>query len=159
MHNLFKGLFEEWEYIRGLTTCFIENLSDAELDTKLPRKNLNTIRKHCEELIEVQKSYVKALDTGTIEFDGYSDEELPGVTSKEELLRQCNELDELLISKVAALTGDEEINWFGVKKSIYYHIVAMISHESMHIGQMVAFSYAMGIQIPQEIVNNMALSN
>jgi len=35
----------------------------------------------------------------------------------------------------------------------------MISHESMHVGQIVAFCYSTNIEIPKEIINNMALSN
>lgn len=34
---------------------------------------------------------------------------------------------------------------------------AMIGHEQMHIGQIVAFCYAIGVQIPEKIVNKMAL--
>lgn len=61
MNNSFKGLLEEWQYVRGLTKCFMKNLNDTDLDKELPRNNLNTIRKQCEELLEVQERYVKAL--------------------------------------------------------------------------------------------------
>ncbi|PRX29307.1 hypothetical protein BX659_11051 [Orenia metallireducens] len=54
---------------------------------------------------------------------------------------------------------DEKIEWFGEEKTIYAHLAAMISHEATHVGQIVAFCYAENIQIPQEIVNRMALSN
>lgn len=159
MNNSLKGLIEEWEYIRGLTKCFIEYLSDADLDKELSRNNLNTIRKQCEELLEVQNCYVKALDTGSINFGGYQDQKLPGDTSKEELLKRCNELDTLLINKIEGLNENETIIWFGEAKTIHAHLAAMIAHESMHVGQMVAFCYSTDIQIPEKIVNNMALSN
>lgn len=54
MNTALIGLLEEWQYVRGRTRCFILHLSDDELDRPLPRTNLNTIRKHCEELLEVQ---------------------------------------------------------------------------------------------------------
>lgn len=37
MNNSFEGLLEDWQYIRGLKKCFINNLNDAELDEELPR--------------------------------------------------------------------------------------------------------------------------
>ena len=46
---------------------------------------------------------------------------------------------------------------FGNKHNIHQHICAMISHEMMHIGQVVAFCYAVGITIPDDIVETMAL--
>ena len=159
MKNSFKGLLEEWKYVRGLTKILIEKLSDDDLDKGLPRNNLNTIRKQCEELLEVQLCYVKALDEGVIKFDGYSDEKLSGNTSKNELLKRCDELDSLLVNKIGELEGNETINWFVEEKIIYYHLSAMISHESMHVGQIVAFCYSTNIEIPKEIINNMALSN
>ena len=159
MNNSIKGLMEEWSYIRGLTKGLIEKLSDGDLDKELPRNNLNSIRKQCEELLEVEKCYFKALNTGFIKFDGYKDEEFLGNTSKEELLKKYNELDSLLINKLKQFNGNETINWFGEEKTIYYHLSAMISHESMHIGQIIGFSYSTDIQIPEQIINQMALSN
>src|SRR5690554_5579906 len=106
MNNSIKGLMEEWSYIRGLTKGLIEKLSDSDLDKELPRNNLNSIRKQCEELIEVEECYFKALDTGFIKFDGYKDEEILGNTSKEELLKKCNELDSLLINKLKQFNGN-----------------------------------------------------
>jgi hypothetical protein len=35
----------------------------------------------------------------------------------------------------------------------------MIGHEQMHIGQIVAFCYAIGLRIPDVIKNAMALSD
>ncbi len=159
MNNSFIGLLEDWQNVRNLTKSFIKNLGDTELDKELPRNNLNTIRKQCEELLEVQACYIKALDSGVIKFDGYQDQTLKGNTSRKNLLKNCNELDSLLINKMKQIQENKTIDWFGEEKTIYYHLSAMISHESMHIGQIVAFCYSTDIQIPGDIINNMALSN
>lgn len=159
MDNSLEGLLEEWQYVRGLTKCFIKKLSNDNLDKKLPRNNLDTIRKQCEELLEVQLCYIEALDTGIIKFEGYKDSELPGNTSKNNLLERCDELDSLLINKIKELKEDETISWFGEEKSVQSHLAAMISHESMHLGQIVGFCYATEIQIPKEIIHNMSLSS
>lgn len=159
MDNSFEGLLEEWQYVRGLTNCFIKKLSNDNLDKKLPRNNLDTIRKQCEELLEVQSCYIEALDTGIIKFEGYKDDELPGNTSKKELLGKCDELDSLLIKKIKELQEGETITWFGEEKTIQSHLAAMISHESMHLGQIVGFCYSTDIQIPEEIIEGMSLSS
>jgi len=58
----------DWKYGREILKSFITLLSDLDLDKILPRKNLNTIRKQCEELIQVQICYVNALETKQIQF-------------------------------------------------------------------------------------------
>ena len=158
MRKSFAALREEWNYIRGLTRTFVRKINDEELDKKLPRKNLDTIRKQCEELIEVQACYLNALETGKIEFDGYSDEKLPGTTGKKKLLARFEELDSLLENKLSEVSENKTIDWFGEKKTIFNHLMAMVSHESMHVGQIVAFCYSQGIDIPEEVTKIMALS-
>lgn len=153
-----KALLEEWQYVRGLTRSFVESLTDADLDRPLPRRTLNSIRKHGEELIEVQCCYVEALDSGVMSLDGYEDATLPGDTPRGELLRRFQDLDARLVGRMEALDGHETVNWFGEDKPVFWHITAMISHESMHVGQVVAFCYATGIEIPREVVSAMALS-
>jgi hypothetical protein len=66
-------------------------------------------------------------------------------------------LDEKLEEKLNSMTGNECVDWFGEKYNIHRHICAMISHEMMHVGQVVAFCYAVNIDIPSDIVETMAL--
>lgn len=153
MLDSIKGLLLDWQYGRGIIKCFINELSDEELDKTFPRKELNSIRKQCEELMEVQCCYVKALETGKISFNCSHVED----TSKEGLLKRMNELDSLLEEILENSSGEEVINWFGEGWIIHRHLSAMISHEQMHIGQIIGFCYATQIQIPKNIVNIMAL--
>jgi len=46
-----KGQLSDWKYGRGIILKFITELNDNDLDKKLPRKELNTIRKQIEELV------------------------------------------------------------------------------------------------------------
>ncbi len=159
MNTALQALLKEWRYIRGLTKSFVTGLEEDALDRELPRKTLNTLRKHCEELLAVQRCYVVALETGSIAFDGYQDATLPGDTSRAELLKAFDELDAQLVERIKQHGDQKTINWFGEEESIYAHLAAMISHESMHVGQMVAFCYATGITIPGLISKTMALSS
>lgn len=150
-----KAQFNDWKYGRGIVKSFIELLNEFDLDKPFPRKNLNTIRKQCEELIQVQMCYVDALSTKQIEFSytPLSD------NSKENLILHMDRLDSLLEEKLEQFDGGEVIIWFGEEWNIHQHISAMIGHEQMHIGQIIAFCYSCDIRIPESIVNKMALSD
>ncbi|MCL2639043.1 MAG: hypothetical protein FWD48_11820, partial [Oscillospiraceae bacterium] len=144
MIDSLQAQISDWKYGRGIIKNFITMLNDSDLDKPLPRKNLNTIRKQCEELVQIQSCYVKALEDKQIKFS-YSP--LDNV-SKEGLISQMNELDTILEAQLEQFTGCEKIVWFGDEWNIHQHISAMIGHEQMHIGQIIAFCYATGIDIP-----------
>ncbi|NLC43146.1 MAG: hypothetical protein GX783_02555 [Clostridiales bacterium] len=155
MTNSLEGQFLDWKYGRGIIKDFIKYLSDDDLDKVFPRKNLNSIRKQCEELVQIQSCYVKALNTKRIQFS-YSP---LNDTSKVALLKDMDSLDSELEAYLNESDGSGYIDWFGEKWSIYRHFSAMIGHEQMHIGQIVAFCYAIGLRIPDVIKNAMALSD
>ena len=148
-----KSLLNEWQYIRGNTLNFINLLSDDELDKILPRKQLNTIRLQVEELAQIQKNYVYALATGKIDFSCTPLDD----KSKQGLVNAMAIFDIQLENMLCALDGTEKIDWYGESKNIHEHIAALISHEAMHIGQIIAFCYATEITIPDVIVNAMVL--
>ncbi|MDP5275206.1 hypothetical protein [Chengkuizengella axinellae] len=56
----------QWESMRSYSVSFIKELSDADLDQTLPRKGLNTLRNHFEEMVEVQKDFVDAISSSEI---------------------------------------------------------------------------------------------
>lgn len=153
MINSLKGQLADWNYARGLTLKFISELSDAGLDKKLPRKELNTIRLQAEELAMMQENWVNAIATKSMNFDA----EPLADKSKQGLVAKFAELDKKLEESLACFDGSEAIDWFGEEKSIHEHVSSMIGHEMMHIGQIIAFCYATGIYIPDEITETMAL--
>ena len=154
MIDSLKAQISDWKYGRGIIKNFITLLDDSHLDKPLPRKNLNTIRKQCEELIQIQNCYVKALETKQIQFIY---EPLNDVC-KDCLIAQMDELDSKLEMQLEKFDGCEKIMWFGKEWNIHQHISAMIGHEQMHIGQIIAFCYSCDIAIPESIVNQMSLN-
>ncbi len=148
-----EALKNEWEYVRGITLCFLEKLSDEDLHKKFPRKELNTILLQCNELYDIQQNYLEAIRTQSMEFvrrNLYID-------SAEELIEKMRKLDEEMKNQLEILAGEECVSWFGEEKNIHEHLCAMIDHEMMHVGQIVAFCYAVGIAIPEQVVNVMSL--
>jgi len=153
MISSLNGQLQDWKYARGITLKFISELSDSDLDKQLPRKNYNTIRLHMEELARIQSYYINALTTKAMSFGGNPVQD----KSKQGLIEIMSELDEKLENALNTLSGEESIAWHSRAKNIHEHLSAMISHEMMHIGQIIAFCYATGIHIPDEVTNIMAL--
>jgi uncharacterized damage-inducible protein DinB len=154
--KILEALLDEWRFGRTNLMAIIENMQDDDLDRIMPRKGLNTIRKHLEELLNIQHDYVEAIKTMEMNFSIGNYE---GNTSKFDLKKVAEKLDKDLIKSVTECNGDEEIKWpEGNNVNIAGHLAAMISHEAMHLGQIIAFCYAMNMPIPQTIVRNYALS-
>ena len=150
-----KALLADWKQTRSITLAFLNELSDADLDKPLPRKKLNTIRLQAYELTLGQKGYVDALTTKAVVFgDEYNNYlSLP----KQTLIKTMTELDAQLEKSLAQLNGTEAIEFFGEQMNVHQMISMMTGHEQMHIGQIIAFCYATGIEIPSSIVESMAL--
>ena len=149
-----KALLADWKVTRSITLGFIEELSDADLDKKLPRKVLNTIRLQAYELALFQRDIVNALGTDTLAYEEeYIYENLP----KQALIDKMAELDAKLEEKLESLNGAEVLDYYGEKVNVHGIISIMIGHENMHIGQIIAFCYATGIKVPESISEPMAL--
>ena len=155
MVDSIKAQLDDWKYGRNLIKHFIVELDDITLDKVFPRKTLNTIRKQCEELIQIQSCYVKALTTNIISFN-YSP--LPDIT-KSGLLNMMDYIDNKMEEKLEAFTGEETIDWFGEEWLINRHLSAMIGHEQMHIGQIIGFCYSTNIDIPKYVKQTIPLND
>ena len=150
-----KALLADWKETRGITLEFVNELSDADLDKKLPRKVLNTIRLQVFELTVFQNDIVNSLTTKIVNFDpkDYKYESLP----KQTLIDRMTKLDAKLEKSLELMDGTEIFEYYGDQRNIHQIISMMIGHEQMHIGQIIAFCYAVGIEIPQSISEPMAL--
>jgi len=149
-----KALLGEWKGTRGITLEFVNNLSDADLDKKLPRKALNTIRLQVHELTLFQRDVVNALPTTMLRYEEkYKYENLP----KQVLVDRMAELDSRLEKTLECLDGTEILDYYGRETNVHQIIAMMIGHENMHLGQIIAFCYATGIEVPQRITEEMAL--
>jgi len=147
-----KAQMAYWKDTRNITLCFLQELSDADLDKPLPRKVLNTIRLQAHELTLFQRDLVDSLTTGKVNFGDYNYENWP--TAK--IIERMAELDAKLEKALEGMDGTEVIDFFG-DENVHQIISCLIGHENMHIGQIVAFCYAVGIEIPKSIVETMAL--
>lgn len=155
MNEAIKGQINDWKYGRGIIIDLLKSLTEDDLDKLLPRKQLNTIRKQCEELASVQNDYIQGIGNGTMDFSANK----KTYDSTQELIEALKRLDDDLFSVVEDLNGAEKINWFGENKNIFEHLSAMIGHEQMHIGQIFAFMFAVNIDIPQTIKNIAGISD
>ena len=155
MVNSLKALFADWQETRNITLTFLKELSEASLDKPLPRKKLNTIRLHMYELTLGQRGFVDALTTKTVvfgdEYENYISQPTPT------LIETMTTLDAKMEASLAIMDGTESIDYFGEARNVHQTISTMIGHEQMHIGQIIAFCYAVGIEIPAAIIEAMAL--
>jgi len=150
-----KALLADWKETRSITLEFLSELSDADLDKPLPRKKLNTIRLQAYELTLGQNGFVDSLTTKAVVFGDEYDNYLSLPTQT--LVEKMAELDDKLEKSLASMDGTEVIDYFGEQRNIHQIISTMIGHEQMHIGQIIAFCYATGIEIPTSISEPMAL--
>jgi len=149
-----KALLEDWKETRSITLGFLEELSDADLDKKLPRNNLNTIRLQAYELTLFQRDIVNSLGTNVLVYEEeYNYVNMP----THSLIEKMNELDTQLEKALGLLKGTEVMEHYGQQRNVHHIVSMMIGHESMHIGQIIAFCYATGIDVPASIAEPMAL--
>ena len=149
-----KALLADWTETRSATLEFLNELSDADLDKKLPRKKLNTIRLQAYELTLFQRDVVNSLGTDSLAYEEeYNYVNMP----TKDIIERMAELDSQFEKALESLTGTEIMNYYGDKRNVHQIISLMIGHECMHIGQIIAFCYAVGIEIPGSITENMAL--
>ena len=149
-----EALLADWKETRSIILGFLDELSDADLDKKLPRKYLNTIKLQAEELTIFQEDIVESLTTKVVDF---GDEYIYENMSKQAIVEKMAKLDAKLEEALALMDGTEIIDYYGEKRNVHQIISLMIGHECMHVGQIIAFCYATGIEVPASISEPMAL--
>jgi len=149
-----KALLASWKETRSITLGFLEELSDADLDKKLPRKKLNTIRLQAYELTLFQRDIVNSLGTSTLAYEeAYHYVNMPA----QDIIERMAGLDAQLEKALESLKGTEIMSYYGEQRNVHQIISMLIGHEEMHIGQIIAFCYATGIEIPAAISEPLAL--
>ncbi|MCL2377205.1 MAG: DinB family protein [Defluviitaleaceae bacterium] len=150
-----KGQLADWKYARGNTVRFLEQLSDEDLKRLLPRKTFVTIYDQIVEMAWVQRCFLKAIETKTLNDMDWA---APDIATKAELLKQMAQFDEQMEQALEKCDGTEEIYWFDHNKNINEHVSCMQSHEMMHLGQIIAFCHGLGINIPEDVRKSMHLT-
>jgi len=154
MTQSLKALLADWKQTRSITLTFLNELSETDLDKILPRKKLNTIRLQAYELILFQRDVVNSLGTDSLAYEEeYKYVNIP----TQDIISKMGELDTQFEKALETLNGTEMMDYYGEQQNVHQIISMMTGHEQMHIGQIIAFCYATGIEIPASIVENMAL--
>jgi len=149
-----KALLAGWKEVRSITLGFLIELSDVDLDKKLPRKELNTIRLQAYELTLFQRDIVNSLGTNTLAYEEeYNYVNMP----TKDIIKTMTDLDIQFEKALESLNGTEMMEYYDEHRNVHQIIAMMIGHEEMHIGQIIAFCYATGIEIPESITETMAL--
>ncbi|MDQ0361539.1 DinB family protein [Breznakia pachnodae] len=147
---------DEWKSTRKNTIELINDLKNEDIDFNLPRPILNTLKKHFQEMIDIQQAYVMAIEKGNMSFDLTSDT-YHGEISYIELTNMMKELDESMVNIIARKDHLFTIDWFGDIKTISSHLCSLVAHETFHQGQIVAFYYTLGRAIPELVAEDWAL--
>lgn len=158
MWNLGR-ILSRWRFYRSHTLDFLEMLTEEELCYKLPRPGLDTFGKHFLEMAEVQKAYIKALETGKIDFSVGNYDQPEIYKKKSKLKAHLKKMDDYMVRTLKGIKDvNKEIDW-GLGKenpNVLEHLQFLIQHEILHHGQLVAFAYLFSLPIPESIVNTWA---
>lgn len=152
-------LLEDWSFLRKNTLEFIDVLTDSQLTMAMPRPGINTFMKHFEEMCDVEAAYLDACISGQMEFDCVKEnDEYRGDSSKTDIINRMAEQDkrmEMILREcdLAEVMWDEDDI-----KTINSQLRNLCIHEALHLGQLIAFAYTMGISIPEYVVDSWALS-
>lgn len=152
-------LLEDWLFIRKNTLEFLEALTEEELVKRMPRPGIDTFMKHFEEMCDVQRAYLDACITREMSFECVKEnDEYEGTTSKKEMIRRMQEQDDR-IEMIIENYSTTEIKWEDDDvKTLNSQLRNLCIHEALHLGQLIAFAYTMGINIPEYVVDGWALS-
>lgn len=155
-----EGLLKDWRDVRWNSTEFIKSLGDEGLAKTLPRKGLNTYCKHFQEMLDAQNAYVKAINTGRIVFDDMSgNDDYPGNEGAASLLARMKKADAALRAAVRGAEDGKLIDWPGLgRKTVASLLVNLCTHEMFHVGQLIAFCYSTGTDLPESLVSAWFLS-
>lgn len=154
-----EQVVDDWKFIRQNTLAFIEALSNEDLVRQLPRPGIDTFMKHFEEMCDVQKAYLDACVSGEMGFEGVKEnDEYTGMTSKQEIIEKLSEQDNRIADIVKNYPTSKIVWDEDDVKTLNSQLRNLCVHETLHIGQLIAFAYVMGIRIPEFVVESWSLS-
>lgn len=159
MEKNLRRILSSWRVYRSHTLDFLEILTDEEICYKFPRPGLDTFGKHFLEMAEVQNSYIRALETGKIDFSVGNYEQPEIYKKKSNLAAHFEKMDDFMVEVLRSIKDvNRKIDW-GLEKenpNILEHLQFLIQHEILHHGQLVAFAYLFNLPIPESMVETWA---
>ena len=147
-----------WQFTRSLTYDFLHCLTEENLSYS-PQLEFGTLGKHFRHIGDVQECYVKALETGKVDFSKKRlDFTMEGSLKKLEdhLRAQDNYLYDTL-SKYDKDPIKHQIAWHTTNLSVLEHLFLLPQHEAVHQGQWSLAARQAGIDLPKTWVDNWKL--
>ena len=124
----------------------LTSMSEADLKFS-PSENVGPLWKQFRHMGRVQECYLKAIDSGTIEFktDGAT---YSGLGSQRSLCEYLQRLDHQLYNRLRESDRPSSIDWFGEQVSLEEHVDRLVSHEELHHGQWIIYAKLMNKAFP-----------
>ncbi len=152
-----KQAWLSWDETRAESLSFLESLRPDQLRRRMPRPGLNTFGAHFQELGAIQRAFARALDELRMDF-AYMEFTRDDVLANDPqrlkaFLNECNEEFQKAIGRVK--DPNAIVEWpLPRKPTALEHVYWLMQHETFHHGQMIAFCYVMGIQIPEALATH-----
>lgn len=157
MDSHLETIVAAWNESRTMTMELSNKLTQAQLRQKQSRPGLNTIGMHLLEMADVTSAYAESISTGKLSFSRVKDSYVDDLQTPDRVSAALTKSSETIDKAVKAAPTDLTINAFGEDLSLEEMLITLVRHENMHHGQIIAFSYASSIPMPQSWHDNWAL--
>src|SRR5512135_3245758 len=109
-----KNAMQAWKRHHDMTYSFLDQLTEEQLQVRLPREGLTTFAKHFQEMMDVQDCYAEALHTGKLDFTRLAQAPpYTGKATKAELRAAYKRSDQAIEEGLRACPSDRVIDIFG----------------------------------------------
>ncbi len=157
MSSKLETIVTAWNESRTMTMELSHILTQEQLRKKQGRPGLNTVGMHLLEMADVTLAYAESIATGKLSFGRVNDSYADDLQTPDKVTAALTESSEAIERNINAAAGDLKINAFGEEVSLEEMLLTLIRHENIHHGQIIAFSYASSIPMPQSSHDNWAL--
>lgn len=142
------ALQAEWEFARSLTETLLAQCDPDDLRAE-PIAGLAPLWKLFRHIGRVHANYLEAVGTGAVSFTPHTGG-FSGPVSRAALLAYFQELAEKHRAVFEAAPGDQVIDWGDERVDLSTHLTRLISHESLHHGQLILIWRQLGHPFPPE---------
>ncbi len=142
-----ENMQAEWTFVRGLTMDLLNACTTDDLTFELSPQ-CGPLWKQFRHMGRVHEEYLTALRTGQVKFDPSSGSYNQG-KSKPGLVNYFAKLHDLHAELFRGVGSEARISWFVQTISPEIHLVRLISHETLHHGQLILYWRALGKPFPK----------
>jgi uncharacterized damage-inducible protein DinB len=148
--TLMKNAVQAWKRHHEMTYSFLDQLTEEQLQVKLPREGLTTFAKHFQEMADVQNSYAEALHTGKLDFTRLANAApYSGKATKAELRAEYGQADQAIENGLRDCPSDRVIDIFGMAGARADLVQTLLHHELFHHGQFFLLAHGMKMDVPK----------